>query len=161
VSLRSRAEALFQALLRKSLRIVTVESCTAGLVADNLASIPGASTVLWGAYVCYTVDAKVKMVGIDPVLIQVHGPVSREVALALCDGAIGNSGADVAVSITGLAGPEGDGTDTPIGTVWIGVKIRGKDSTARSFLFHGNRAKVRKAAAEAAMGQVLSSLSPL
>lgn len=159
MSLRSRAEALFQELLRKSLCIVTVESCTAGLVADSLASVPGASKVLWGGYVCYTVDAKIKMVGIDPALIQVHGPVCRDVAIALCDGALRISGADVAVSITGLAGPEGDGTDTPIGTVWIGVKIRGKNSTAQSFLFHGNRDEIRRTAAEEAIGQVLASLA--
>lgn len=159
MSLRSQAEALFQELSRRSLRIVTVESCTAGLVADSLASIPGASTVLWGGYVCYTVDAKVKMVGIDPALIRVHGPVSQEVALALCDGASERSGADVAVSITGLAGPDGDGTDTPVGTVWIGLKVRGKPSTARVFLFQGNRAEIRQAAAEGAMGQVLATLA--
>jgi PncC family amidohydrolase len=109
----------------KGCRIVAAESCTAGLVADLLARVPGASRVLWGSFVTYTIPAKIRMLNIDADLLKTHGAVSRETALAMAVGALAESGADLAVSVTGLAGPEGDGTTTPVGTVWMGLAWRG------------------------------------
>jgi PncC family amidohydrolase len=129
------------------LRIVTAESCTAGLVADLLASVPGASRVFWGGFVCYTPEAKMRMLGIEEALLEKYGLVSRETALAMASGALKQNGADIAVSVTGLAGPGSDGSGVPVGTVWIGVARLGGESEALAYHYTGSRQDVRRAAA--------------
>ncbi|MDR3140001.1 MAG: nicotinamide-nucleotide amidohydrolase family protein, partial [Treponema sp.] len=98
----ARAEFLIQKLAQSSRTVAAAESCTAGLVADFLARVPGASRVFWGAFVCYTPQAKVKMLGLDEETLRVYGAVSRETARAMARGALERSGADMAVSVTGL-----------------------------------------------------------
>jgi PncC family amidohydrolase len=137
--------------------IVTAESCTAGLVADLLAGVSGASRALWGGYVCYTPEAKARMLGIDGGLLRQYGAVSRETALAMAQGARERSGAQLAVSVTGLAGPLGDGSSLPVGTVWIGVAEAG-ETGARLFNFSGNREEIRRAAAREALRELLKRL---
>jgi PncC family amidohydrolase len=133
------------------LKIVTAESCTAGMVADLLASAAGASRVFWGGFVCYTPEAKVRMLGIEEALLARYGLVSRETsrAMALC--ALKQSGADLAVSVTGLAGPGGDGSGVPVGTVWIGAAYRNGACGARVYHYRGSRQEVRYAAAQEAL----------
>jgi len=152
-------ESVNAGLLARGWLIATAESCTAGLVADRLAAFPGASRTFWGAYVCYTAAAKSTMLGIDPNLIQVYGAVSREVAAAMAQGAVQKSGVELAVSVSGLAGPEGDGTDIPVGTVWIATALAdGVTHTAR-FNLLGDRDVIRRTAADLAIAQVLSRLA--
>jgi len=134
---------------------VAAESCTAGLVAARAARIPGASAALWGSFVTYQVEAKVRALGVDAVLLARHGAVSRETAEAMARGALERSGADYAVSVTGLAGPDGDGSGTPVGTVWVGVAGRGGAVRAACFRFAGERNAVREAAAGAALEELL------
>jgi PncC family amidohydrolase len=150
------AEAVVRRATEQGVRIVAAESCSAGLVADLLARVPGASRVLWGSFVTYTVEAKIRMLDIDADLIARFGAVSRETALAMAVGALAESGADLAVSVTGLAGPGGDGTATPVGTVWIGFARRGvlsNDRSAEARLFHFDlpRNRLREAAAGEAL----------
>jgi PncC family amidohydrolase len=133
------------------LKIVTAESCTAGLVADLLASVPGASRVFWGGVVCYTPEAKTRMLGIGQTFLERYGLVSRETAMAMAGGALKQSGVDLAVSVTGLAGPEGDGSSVPVGTVWIGVACRGGEPDASMYRYTGSRQEVRRAAAREAL----------
>ncbi|MDR0387312.1 MAG: CinA family protein [Treponema sp.] len=133
------------------LKIVTAESCTAGLAADLLASVPGASRVFWGSFVCYTPDAKTRMLGIEKALLEKYGLVSRETAAAMAGSALKLSGADMAVSVTGLAGPEGDGSGVPVGTVWIGAACRGGKPEASAYRYAGSRQEVRRAAAREAL----------
>jgi PncC family amidohydrolase len=142
------AEHVVKKLAETSKILVAAESCTAGLVADALARIPGASRVLWGSFVCYTVDAKDKMLGVDTV--EQFGAVSKETALAMARGALARSSADIAVAITGLAGPDGDGSGVKVGTVWIAAATGEKDN-AEVFHFNGSRNEVRLAAAEEAL----------
>ncbi len=139
----------------RSLRLVAAESCTAGLVASALAEVPGASKVLWGSFVCYTPEAKIAMLGLDGSLIRACGAVSAEVAEAMADGARSRSGADIAVAVTGLAGPQGDGSDVPLGTVWIALSCADGRRRVEPFRFQGDRAAVRAASAEAALREVL------
>ncbi|GHT77262.1 competence damage-inducible protein A [Spirochaetia bacterium] len=133
------------------IRIVAAESCTAGLVADLLAGVPGASGVLWGSFVSYTPDAKVRMLGVDDALLRQYGAVSRETAVSMAQGALERSEADIAVSVTGLAGPDGDGSGVPVGTVWIGVAWS-NGAKAGVYHFSGSRNEVRRCAAVEALG---------
>ena len=147
--------------------IAAAESCTAGLAADLIVRVPGASRVFWGSFVTYSPDAKVSMLGLSGELLKKEGVVSRAVALAMAEGALEKSGASLAFSITGLAGPKADGlagdtSEVPIGTVWIGIAVKGGDngiqSGAKMFRFTGSRNEVRKAAAKAALEEVLKEI---
>jgi PncC family amidohydrolase len=141
-----------------SLRVVLAESCTGGLAADLIARVPGASRVLWGSFVAYTPEAKTAMLGIDPALLAQYGLVSRETALAMARGALERSGADLAVSVTGLAGPGGDGSPLPVGTVWIGFAGPLGASGAELFHYAGDRPAIRNAAAAGALSVLVQYL---
>jgi len=159
------AEKLVKTLTARKQTVAAAESCTAGLAADLIARIPGASAVFWGSYVTYTADAKVKMLGVDEGLIKRHGAVSKAVALAMAEGALEKSGAFWAFSVTGLAGPGGDGSGVPVGTVWTGIAGRdGKKgaplSRAKMFQFSGSRNDIRKAAAAAVLKELLERIAP-
>jgi PncC family amidohydrolase len=104
--------------------LVTAESCTAGLAAALVAEVPGASAVLWGGYVTYTEDAKKTMLGVSERTLALYGAVSGETALEMARGALRNSPAAAAAAVTGLAGPDGDGSGTPVGTVWMAAALR-------------------------------------
>ena len=152
----SLAEIIVKNLAEKNLHITLAESLTGGLVAECIVRVPGASAVLWGSFVSYTNNAKIKMLGISEELIKKHGPVSSPIAIAMAEGALDKSGADLALSITGLAGPDGDGTGVPVGTVWIGLaRKEASSSFAQSFAFTGSRNEVREAAASAALKLLL------
>jgi PncC family amidohydrolase len=138
--------------------MVAAESCTAGMVADLVARIPGASRVLWGSYVTYMADAKLRALGLDAAELEKFGPVSRETACAMALGALDRSGADYAVAVTGLAGPGGDGTAVPVGTVWIATAGRGRAPLARRFHFGGARNEIRKRAAREALEALLTRI---
>ncbi|MDR1444777.1 MAG: nicotinamide-nucleotide amidohydrolase family protein [Treponema sp.] len=152
------ARRLVETLARRSQTMTAAESCTAGLTADLVARIPGASRVLWGAFVTYTVDAKVRMLGLDPRNLEKFGPVSRETACAMALGALDKSGADYAVAVTGLAGPGGDGTQVPVGTVWIAAAGRGRAPQAHVFHFEGSRNGIRERAAREALEVILKQI---
>jgi PncC family amidohydrolase len=141
------ARQLVETLARRSQTAAAAESCTAGLVADQFARVPGASQVFWGSFVTYTVDAKVKVLGLDRRELERYGPVSRETACAMALGALEKSGADYAVAVTGLAGPGGDGTAVPVGTVWIAAAASDRIAQARRFNFEGSRNEIREKAA--------------
>jgi nicotinamide-nucleotide amidase len=102
---------------RNALRVVTAESCTGGLIATVLSEAPGAADYFDGAFVCYTAEHKCAALGIDPKLIEHCGVVSREVAIAMAKGALAHSDADLAVAVTGVAGPERDEDGNPDGLV--------------------------------------------
>jgi PncC family amidohydrolase len=153
------AALLIEALAAAAQTLAAAESCTAGLVADRLARIPGASRVFWGSFVTYMVDAKERLLGVDPELIRRHGAVSRETALAMASGALKKSGAHLAVSVTGLAGPNGDGSRQPVGTVWIGIARRGLPPEAVACSFAGDRNAIRSAAAHAAITELLKRVN--
>jgi PncC family amidohydrolase len=140
----------------RSLTLALAESCTAGLAADSLACVSGASKVLWGSFVCYTVDAKVKMLGVDGGIVARYGAVSAETASAMATGALEKSGADAAAAVTGLAGPDGDGSAVPVGTVWIAVRRREGESEAEVFHFSGARNEIRQAACEKLLEKLLN-----
>lgn len=114
--------ALFEA---KGLRVATAESCTGGLIAAALTAVPGSSTVVERGFVTYSNDAKAEAIGVPPELIAAHGAVSEPVARAMAEGALARSHADIAVSVTGVAGPGGGSAEKPVGLVHFGCARRG------------------------------------
>lgn len=112
-----RATALIAAAIEARVMIATAESCTGGLVAGLLTSIPGSSAVVDRGFVTYSNEAKQEMIGVDPALLLAHGAVSAEVARAMAEGALARSRATLAVSVTGIAGPGGGSEEKPVGLV--------------------------------------------
>lgn len=105
------------ALTDAQLTIATAESCTGGLIAGALTSISGSSEVIYGGYVTYANEAKISMVGVPYALLRRHGAVSKEVAVAMAEGALAAAGTDLAIAVTGIAGPLGGTEDKPVGLV--------------------------------------------
>jgi len=120
-----RAASILEAYAEREWMIVTAESCTGGLLSALLTEIAGSSRVVERGFVTYSNEAKVEELGVDPKLIADFGAVSAEVASAMADGAIENSRADVAVAITGVAGPSGGSAAKPVGLVHLATSVNG------------------------------------
>ncbi len=151
-----RAAQLLDHCRALGLQIATVESCTGGLVAAYLTAIPGSSDVVERGYVTYSNAAKAEEVGVDPRLIERVGAVSAEVAEAMAAGAVARSPADLAVSITGIAGPGGGSADKPVGLVYIGCALRDAPTLVERHVFPGDRDAVRSASVRAALELALT-----
>ena len=123
------------------------ESCSGGLLAARLTRMPGASQYLAGSVVAYANEAKSELLGVDPALIDRHGAVSPEVAEAMADGALERFRADVAVSITGIAGPEGGTEEKPVGYVCFSAKLASGESLSRDPVIPGSREDIRERSA--------------
>jgi nicotinamide-nucleotide amidase len=124
-------------------KIATAESCTGGLLAARLTERPGASEFVAGGVVAYSNAAKAELLGVDAELIERHGAVSAEVAEAMADGALERFGAEVAISVTGIAGPGGGTHEKPVGTVFWCAKRAGGEPLVRSVNVPGDRAEIR------------------
>jgi nicotinamide-nucleotide amidase len=122
--LRAAAKALLDACRLRGLKVATAESCTGGLVAGALTDIAGSSDVVDRGFVTYSNEAKQQMLGVPADTIEKHGAVSRETAEAMARGALGNANADLAVAITGIAGPGGGSPDKPVGLVHFAAASR-------------------------------------
>lgn len=146
-------------LLERGLRLATAESCTGGLIAHWITSIPGCSAYYAGGVVAYADDAKTALLGVPEALIAAHGAVSAPVAAAMAAGAIERMQADVAVSTTGIAGPSGGTSGKPVGLVYIGVAVRGGACRVAEHHFKGSRADVQIAAGQAALKMVEGMLA--
>jgi len=140
--------------------LALAESCTAGLVSDLIARVSGASSALWGSFVCYSPEAKKRMLHIDGTFLEKHGLVSEQTAEEMALRALDIAGVDIAASVTGLAGPLGDGSATPVGTVFIAVARRENDEVTvdvKPLFFQGTRAEIRMQAALAVLEELLGS----
>jgi nicotinamide-nucleotide amidase len=132
-------------------RIATAESCTGGLLAARLTERPGSSAYVAGGLVAYSNETKTELLGVDTTLIHAHGAVSEPVAEAMAAGALRRFGADTAVAITGIAGPEGGTEEKPIGTVCFTVALADGESSTRTLRLPGNRADIRERSTTVAM----------
>jgi nicotinamide-nucleotide amidase len=128
-------------------RLGLAESCSAGLLAARITSLPGASAYLAGGVVAYSNEAKAELLGVDPGLIEEKGAVSPEVAEAMAIGALERFGADVAVSITGIAGPDGGSEEKPVGYVCFNARLADGTALARNPVIPGGRADIRERSA--------------
>lgn len=158
-ALNAAARAFLEQAKQRKLLLATAESCTAGLVAACVGEVPGCSTVLERGFVTYSNEAKTEMLGVPAGLIAVKGAVSEEVARAMAEGAIANSRADIAVAITGIAGPDGGTAEKPVGLVHFAASRRGGATIHEEKRF-GNlgRLEVQSASVEHAfvmLGRVL------
>ena len=129
------ATRLLDQLRAKGLKIATAESCTGGLIAGLLTEVPGSSDVVDRGFVTYSNEAKAEMIGVDPLLIKVHGAVSEPVARAMASGALAASNADIAVAVTGVAGPGGGSDIKPVGLVHLAVARKDGDVSHREARF--------------------------
>lgn len=145
------AQLLSEALRSRGVTLVTAESCTGGLVGKYMTDLSGSSQVYWGGYVSYSNAAKTAMVGVGPDVLESAGAVSQDTVVGLAEGALSRSGAGVSMAISGVAGPDGGSADKPVGTVWMAVAVRGRDTEARLFTFSGSRDMIRRRSAVAAM----------
>ena len=150
----AQAAAVLDTFRRRGLRLATAESCTGGLIAAALTHVPGSSDVVDRGFVTYSNEAKTAMLGVPAALISQAGAVSQEVAAAMAEGAIAGSLADVAVAVTGVAGPGGGSAEKPVGLVWFGCLRRGAAAITQSRVFPGDRAAVREATVAFALGLV-------
>jgi nicotinamide-nucleotide amidase len=142
---------VFELLFSASETIAVAESCTGGLLAGRLTELPGSSAVMLGGLVVYSNEAKTALAGVDARLISVCGAVSKEVAVALADGARAALGADVGVGVTGIAGPGGGSEEKPVGLVWLSVSHRDGRRLTRKVQLPGGRADIRDRATNIGM----------
>lgn len=150
-------ESVLSLLGERGLALATAESCTGGLVGKLLTDVPGSSAVYRGSVVAYANAVKESVLGVPADVLAAHGAVSAPVAAAMAEGARRLLGADVAVSITGIAGPDGGTEEKPVGLVWFGVAGPDGTETAKRLL-PGDRAFVRRFAANVALGLVRRGL---
>jgi nicotinamide-nucleotide amidase len=140
------------ALLRSSgLTLATAESCTGGLLAARITELPGSSDYFLGGFVVYANEAKASLADVPEELVERHGAVSAEVALALAEGARGRLAAAIGIGVTGVAGPGGGSAEKPVGLVWLSVAGAGAEPLTRSVHLPGGRADIRDRATTVAM----------
>jgi len=142
--------ALAAALRARGWRLATAESCTGGLVAAACTSLAGSSDWFERGFVTYSNEAKSELLGVAPALLAAHGAVSEPVAAAMAEGARRRFASDLAAATTGIAGPGGGTEEKPVGLVYIGIADEAA-SSARRFLFHGDRSLIRELAVKAAL----------
>ncbi len=153
-----KAEELVAALKEKGLHIAFAESCTGGLCAAGLVSVPDASSVLGASFITYANEAKTSLVGVSPETLARHGAVSEEVAREMAVGAARAAGAELGVGISGIAGPTGGSKEKPIGTVCFGFSYKGSTRTVTCRFGDIGRAAVRAAAVSFVYDTLLENL---
>lgn len=159
-NIEDAARGLFRILSERGLRLACAESCTGGMVTSAITDIPGSSAVLWGGVVAYSNECKMRLLGVPRTALAEYGAVSREVAREMARGALeAAEEADIALAISGIAGPDGGSREKPVGLVWFAFRkagigaegIRNVESFEESRTFAGDRNAVREAAAAHAM----------
>lgn len=157
-ALTEQATDLLERYRRAKLRIVTAESCTGGLIAATLTEIAGSSDVVERGFVTYSNEAKEDLLRVPAEMLIEYGAVSSQVALAMAEGALQNSRADVAVSVTGIAGPGGGSAEKPVGLVYFGLCKRGEKARFERCVFEGNRQMVRAQSVQKALELLFSAV---
>jgi len=159
-ALVDEAARLLEAARARRLRLATAESCTGGLIAALLTEIPGSSDVVERGFVTYSNEAKSECLGVPPELIAAHGAVSEAVARAMAEGAITHSNADIAVSVTGVAGPGGGTAAKPVGLVHLAAARKGGATLHRELrLGDIGRGPIRLTSVEAALALICRALA--
>ncbi len=147
-------------LRQKGFKLATAESCTGGLIGHRLTNVPGSSEYYQGGVVSYAYEAKVALLGVRWDTLQAYGAVSRETVLEMARGVRAALNADVAVAVSGIAGPGGGLPNKPVGTTWVGLSSADGE-WARIFCFPGDREQNKAASAEAALQFVCDYLAEI
>ena len=152
------SEVLIGTLLReRGLKLVTAESCTGGLIGSRITDVPGSSEYFLGGIVAYAYEVKVALLNVTWDTLKAYGAVSRETVFEMAKGALIRLGGDIAISVSGIAGPSGGAPEKPVGTTWIGLVTKDGE-WAREFRFSGNREQNKAFAADAALQMLLNYL---
>lgn len=157
-TLAAKADDILAACKKHGATLATVESCTGGLLSAMLTELPGSSSMFTHGFITYANAAKTELVGVDTALIKHHGAVSEAVARAMAEGALKASSATLAIAITGIAGPQTDGSKKPVGTVHFACAMRGKPTIHQHKIFAGDRSEIRLSAVDAALDMILAEL---
>ena len=154
--LEPQVNALAEALRVRGWRLVTAESCTGGLIAAACTAVAGSSDWFERGFVSYSNEAKTELLGVPASLIGAHGAVSEPVARVMATGALAHAHADLALSVTGIAGPGGAVPGKPVGTVWLGWALRSGQAGAELLQLDGDRATVRAVTVQRALDRALA-----
>jgi PncC family amidohydrolase len=154
---KSLEEVVGELLLPHGLWLATAESCTGGLIGHLITNVAGSSAYYLGGVTAYSNQAKVRLLGVRKETLEQHGAVSEETVLEMARGVRKAMGADIGISVSGIAGPTGGTPDKPVGTVWIGLSSA-RDVYARHFLWSGDRLAVKEQSAQAALKMVVEYL---
>ena len=133
--IRSLAKQVIEAAGKQHLTIATAESCTGGGIGAALTSVSGSSSIFEGGIISYADDVKINLLDVPKKTIKKHGAVSKQTAKAMAEGARKTLSTDIAISVTGIAGPTGGSPDKPVGTVWVGLSQKNCDTKAERFIF--------------------------
>jgi len=144
-------------LNEKKLTLATAESCTGGLIASHITDVPGSSVYFLGGIVAYSYEAKASLLGVSWDTLNTKGAVSREAVIEMAQGARRVFNVDIAVSVSGIAGPGGGTPDKPVGTVWVGLATPSGEE-ARHFVWEGDRIHNKQLSSEAALQFILDYL---
>jgi nicotinamide-nucleotide amidase len=155
-ALVDQAGALLDRFAAANLKLATAESCTGGLIAAGVTELAGASHVFERGFVTYSNAAKTELLGVSEQMIASHGAVSAEVAGAMAQGALEGSHADIAIAVTGVAGPGGGSTEKPVGLVFVAGVRRGAAAQVERHVFPGDREEIRIATVRAALALAFS-----
>ena len=153
-------ETVVRLLREKGWRLATAESCTGGLIAHRITNVPGSSDVFTGGWVTYANETKISQLGVSPKSLEQFGAVSAEVAEEMAKGALAASHADIAVSVTGIAGPGGGSEGKPTGTAWIGLAMNGGHTESFRIYQPRNRHDFKLATSQLALNAVRRAVVP-
>ena len=153
------ADRFLQACKRRGILVATAESCTGGGIIALMTDLPGSSSMVDRGFVTYSNEAKIDMIGVSPETLERHGAVSEETALEMAAGALSRSRAGIALSVTGIAGPDGGSAEKPVGLVWIGIARAGQPVVAQRHQFENRgRDHIRRETVRAALQMGLDAL---
>lgn len=158
-SLVSKAKRVLSVCRRNGLKLATAESCTGGLIAATLTEVAGSSDVVERGFVTYSNEAKTELVAVPKKAIATHGAVSEIVARAMAEGARKRARVDIAVSVTGIAGPGGGSAAKPVGLVHLACARKGRPTIHRRVVLKGNRAAIRRQSVAIALALILAQAS--
>ncbi|MCO5065898.1 MAG: CinA family protein [Rhizobiaceae bacterium] len=154
------ADLFLKACHRRRILATTAESCTGGLIIAAMTDIPGSSSMVDRGFVTYSNEAKMDMLGVRAETLDAHGAVSRETALEMASGALARSRAGIALAVTGIAGPDGGSAEKPVGLVWFGLAMTGRETIAEKRLFDNfGRDYIRRQTVLAALRMGIDALS--
>ncbi len=157
--LNDLADHFLKACARHKILVATAESCTGGMIISMLTDIPGSSSMVDRGFITYSNEAKMEMIGVSAATLDAHGAVSLQTAQEMATGALARSHAGIALSVTGIAGPDGGSEEKPVGLVWFGRAMQGKPTISEKRLFE-NRGRdfIRRETVRHALEMVLKAL---
>ncbi len=153
------AQQLGQQLIKRQMMMATAESCTGGGIASAITDAAGSSQWFDRGFVTYSNQAKMDMLGVKAETLKTEGAVSQETAIEMAAGCLRNSTADITVAVTGIAGPGGGSQAKPVGTVFIGLAVKGKSAVSQHYMFEGDRAAIRQQTVYQALKMVMEAIA--